>query len=169
MKVILSLHGQNVTGIKAAIKAAEDLNSFYEGNGFSFNENQSVKVDGDTLVVEGERYPLFQDGYRELLMSLKEAKVLYYQTSNKDMYWYENMFSYLKRVNSVEATVAAIAAGATIIPDEVEGMILAKYGQFFKYDLNLRVVNATLTSEEVKDLLSIRRSEWFYHRYHFKS
>jgi hypothetical protein len=168
MKVILSLAGQNIPAIKAAIEAAKETNSYHEGNGFSFNENQEVKVDGNTLIVEGERYPLLQDAFGDMLLSLKDAKVLKYQTSNKEMYWYENTCAYLRRINSVEVAVAAIAAGATIIPDEVEGMILAKYGQFFQYNINTRVVNATLTREELVELKIIRKSEWFYRRYHFK-
>jgi hypothetical protein len=169
MKVILSLAGKDIESIKAAIEAAEEVNEGYAENGFSFNENQSVEIVGNTLVIEGERCPLLQDGFSDLLFSLKDAKVLKYQTSNKEMMWYENTLTYLKRVSSLDAAVAAIAAGATIIPLEIEEKLIKKYMSFFKYHLNLRVANATLTTKELKDLISIRRSEWFYHRYHFKS
>jgi hypothetical protein len=167
MKVILSLAGKDVKEIQAAIEAAKEINEIYVGN-IEHNPNQKVEVVGNTLVVEGERYAITTDAFGDMLLSLKDAIVLKYSTSNPEMYWYENTCSYLSRVNSMEAAVAAIAASATVIPDEIENKIIEKYKSFFKFPFNARVAIATLTSKELIELVSIRKSEWFYQRYHFK-
>lgn len=75
-----------------------------ECEGPCYNPNQSVRIEGNKVVIEGERHALWSDAWSPVMKGLKEAGCIpsQYNTSDARLEWFEVLENFMEARASIE-------------------------------------------------------------------